>query len=273
MDKEVKKVYLPSGLLASMYNLYGGTGKDGEVLSTYDIQIMCACLEFYFNSQNSSNQRYQYKFYTMPQFYSGRINELDDVKLKMEFNRQSDKYARKYSDGEFSSEGELLKIAEDLRTRKRKIIGRTIPAFFRITDPISYSAWLDSRNFNVDEPDGLTSKRRFNGEKMFSEGLALERSYFYMLNPNVSKSVLTAETFKNSDEEMRKLLKHFMNSDSYKLLEKNKSEHYAPQVNDFVECFQKAIEAYKTLGFNEINKLYLPRIKAQQVETEIVGGN
>lgn len=281
MSKLVKKVYLPTGLLVSMYNLYGGTGKGNEVISLHDIQLLTACMEFYFNYTNPNEKKYIYRFYTLPHFYSGNRNEEVDVNVKKKDRILQKKYANKYTDDSVNSE--LFKIACKLREEKIKRVSYLQDRAPREIDleldsisgapktPYECATILHSQDFRNRE---LYEKRRFDGRPLFTTNSQVDASTFFTLNGGLSRSVSSKDSFRESEKEMREYLSEFFDSDSYKLLSENKADSYAPNVDTFINCFEKAIQSYKKMNVQQLNQKYIDKIeesRANTVDIEIIG--
>lgn len=281
MGKSVKKVYLPTGLLVSMYNLYGGNGNGTEVISMQDIQIITACMEFYFNYTKPNTKKYIYRFYTLPHFYSANINEDKDVKIKTKDRAMQRKYASKFIDDEISFN--LFGLSEELRNEKNKILASS---YIGAAYEIDYSLMdisgapkssfecaniLNAQDFRSRE---LYEKKRFDGRPLFTTGSRTDMSTFFILKKDLSFGVTSKEVFNKNNNEMRDFLTEFFESDSYKLLSDNKTEDYAPSVDTFIDCFTKAIKAYKQLNIQKLNQKYKSQIEESQanlVDIEIVG--
>ena len=116
MTKSLKKVYIPSGLIASLYNVYGGRGVEGDALTTFDTQLLCAFTEFYYNYTEIEKKQNVYLFYTLPQFYKAYIDVANDDRVQEENSTLERQYVRRVFDER--DYGELYIAAKNLAAKK-----------------------------------------------------------------------------------------------------------------------------------------------------------
>lgn len=294
MIKPLRKVFLPSGLIASLYNVYGGSGKDGEALTTHDIHLLCSYLEFYFNYTNVEAKKYVYSFYTIPQFYSARQNdELDKQALRANASLQG-KYITKVSDELNSPFGELYRAMISLKTEKKAMLEKVMEKLPSEVDsklncdatidyenlaknPFVYGSSLESQNFRTKELYERVRTSKTNPSErfpMFVQEPLRDASSFYLLNPNKSYKNMTHQAFVGEDREIKKHVASFFQSDSYKVFAENKSEKFAPDVTTFIDCFKKAVSAYNKMNFVALNQKFsgaVNRAKENMIDLELIG--
>lgn len=314
MEKILKKVYLPSGLIASMYNLYGGSSKSREALNMYDIELMCSYLEYYFNYTRPSEKRYVYRFYTLPHFYKANPTDRQELKVERKEDKIKEKHTVKVIDETSSVTGSLYKVHKELKNKKSRIIEGLIKKkkFPRELDPYfgnNSGHPLTAYEFGQileklgQVPGGAQGNEKLGGFRiselykikrrvratedlkqqnggadyvevpMFDYGIYKDLSTFFILNPEQARGNLSQSQITEQEAEMRIFLKEFFSSGCYKLLSDRKIENYAPDVNTFVACFKRAVEAYNRLGFRELNREYLSQIdsaKANKVDYSAV---
>jgi len=272
MAKILKKVYIPSGLIASMYNLYGGSGDSRESLSMYDIQLLCAYTEYYFNYTNPESKDYAYYFYTLPYVYTA--NENDNAVASAE-DEIKEKYTTKVIDEESSESGPLYIIYKTLTTNKKKKFKKPnaelpesayeLGAMLQGKDCLQYGKTADKLGgFRIGELYRIKTRRESEigsvDINIFDCKIYKDLSTFFILRPEYSKEKLSDEEFSKNDEEMRTFLQKFFNSGCYKLLAKDKTREYAPDVDVFINRFHQAVDAYKKLGFVDMNKNYINKL-------------
>lgn len=294
---KLKKIYIPSGMIASMFNLYGGDGSKGACLSEFDIQTLCAYMEFYLNYTNIKGKKIVYRFYTLPQFYSAKEDDMLDLLTEASNNEIKEKYVLKVSDRQAT----LLPIAQKLEDIKMRAINLAIkkglkkeldPEFDKREDPTidydnlarnpyEYGVILQRIGFRVSD---LYSRRRISragSGKTFPVFLQQQRedkSTFFMLKPEgARKNIGSGEVFNRRDAEMRQALGKFFDSDSYKVFAKDKKEAFAPNTDDVIKSFKRAVVAFNSLGINKYNQNYYPsiekvknKIEAGRIGTELV---
>ena len=299
MGKTLKKVYLPSGLIAAMYNLYGGSGRLPEALNMYDIQLLCSYLEFYYNYTNTKNKEYVYRFYTLPHFYKANPNDKRELKVEGKEDKIKDKHTIKVIDEVSSDNGPLYTIHKELtevkENRIESLIGggnlkRELDSCFgndsgHPMTPYELGVVLErlgklqnkEKNiggFRISELYKI--KRRIKARPswaiadseteyvevpMFNYGIQKELSTFFILNSEMAYGNLTTEQFLENDAELRGFLNDFFASNCHKLLEKDKLGQYGPETSTFVQCFKQAVAAYNKLGFCELNRKYMKQLE------------
>lgn len=294
MVKPLKKVFLPSGLIASLYNVYGGSGKTGEVLTTHDIHLLCSYLEFYFNYTDVDKKKYVYCFYTIPQFYSARLNDELDKKTLRENASLQGKYITKVSDEIDSPFGELYRAMLALKDQKSAKIGQfakgmpsevdeqalqkdpTIDYENLAKNPYAYGNFLQTQGFRTKELyDRVRTNKNNPSEKfsLFVEEPCRDASSFYLLHSKKAFNNMTKEEFQKTDYEMRRHLANFFSSDSYKVFAITKSEQYAPTVDMFLSCFKNAVQAYNkmnVIGYNQKYSNAVNRAKDNMIDLEVI---
>lgn len=273
MDGQVKNIYLPAELLASMYNLYGGSGKSDEVLCLHDVQIMTAFLEYFYNAGVDCKSKSHCFFYTLPYFYTGNRNAQKDSRVKTEYRELREQYSSRVRDDESSGcAGALFLAADKLLGLKRSLL----PGLFGIKEtpgsPYEYAAVLAQENnlFRIGE---LYKKKRYTGENLFENDRCVDYSTFFELVPGVSKDCLSPGAFSKREADMQKFIELFFDSDSYKAMVDDKTQNFAPDINLFMASFKRAVEVYNKRGFKNLNKKYVPvieRAKSNFVDFEII---
>lgn len=308
MAKTVKKVFLPSGLIASMYNLFGGDGKKKEALNLYDIQLICSYIEFYFNYTNPNSKEYIYRFYTLPHFYKANPTDKQELKIEGKEDRIRGRHVCKVMDDASVDEGELYKIYKSLSGKKKDAV-RALLASGKVPKEIDAELGKDKNlpksavefgeilktvggvpdleekrktlgGFRMSEIYEIQRwlNRESDGEEnmvsvpMINVGVKNELSTFFILNREKAKGAMTKSEFEEEKKEMYDFLEQYFNSGCYKLLETDKKEQYAPNVDTFLDCFNKAVNAYKSLNYMDINRTYMSQLekaKENRVDYEI----
>lgn len=308
MAKTVKKVFLPSGLIASMYNLFGGDGKKQEALNLYDIQLICSYIEFYFNYTNPNSKDYVYRFYTLPHFYKANPTDKQELKIEGKEERIRGRHVCKVMDDASVDEGELYKVFKNLAGKKEDAVrallasgkvpkeidaelerykglpksaiefGEFLKAFGGVPDLEEKRKTLGGFRMSEIYEIQRCLKREVDGEDnmvsvpMINVGVKNELSTFFILNKEKSKGAMTKSEFEEEKKEMHEFLEQFFNSGCYKLLETYKKEQYAPDVDTFLDCFNKAVNAYKSLNYMDINRIYMSQLekaKENRVDYEV----
>ena len=273
MGKEERNVYIPSGLIASMFNLYGGSGKPGESLNTYDVQLICSYLEYYYNFSVAGGNRNFLRFYTLPHFYNSNPNDRTNMAVKAKEKKMRQNNMDRAMDDENALEnGELFKAYQALHEKKfakvqsmaRAIISKLSPEQRGDgSDPASPYDWGISLerdyNFRIKELYEIT---RYTTEKLFKRRPCTDMSIFFLFKPEWAGARLTAEEFKAREEELKTFLMEYFSTDCYKCPSSIKIEDFAPDVNNFIDCFKKAVKAYANLGIIDLNREYLPAVNS-----------
>ena len=292
MIKPLKKLYIPSGLIASMYNLYGGNGRENNCLSEYDVQLLCSYMEFYMNYTNINSKKAVYWFYSLPQFYNANENEV----LDLETDAENNKIRRSYVSKVLNENVELLPVAEKLEKVKQQVIWDALrrgmkkeldPVFDRQDDPaidyarlaknpFEYGVKINKKGFRVDELYSRKRKSKIVPNKeffVFLQRRKEDKSTFFILNPENSRRNMTGEAFRQKDLEMQQYLRRYFKSDSYKVFASDKKENFAPDERVVVDCFKKAVRAYNQLELANYNQSYTSRIKSasQKADAGSVG--
>lgn len=308
MAKAVKKVFLPSGLIASMYNLYCGDGKKKEALNLYDIQLICSYIEFYFNYTNPNSKQYIYRFYTLPHFYKANPTDKQDLKIEGKEKKIRNRHVCKVMDESVSDGGDLYKIHKSLTGKKEEAMNALLSSgklpieidaelgkdknlpksaveFGEILKRVGGVADLEQKDSSLggfrmseiyDIQRWLTRDSGDDSDMvsvpMINVGVKNELSTFFILNREKARGALTDAEFKEEQDYMYDFLQQFFASGCYKLLEADKKEQYAPNVDTFLDCFNKAVSAYKSLNFTQINSVYMPQLekaKENRVDYEV----
>jgi len=239
MSKVIKRIYLPSGLVASMYNLYMGKGND-SILSTYDVEILNSFIEYYFNYTEPEKKNYIYKFYTLPHFYTSKKNREQDELVLVKDRALRDRYCETVRD--YYSLGS---IANSLIKQKMNVLNGLQ------YNPYKMAAILGEQSFRLGD---LYEKGLFNTT------IAEDMSVFYELKNKNARSNMGDMQFCANEAELKTFLNEYFNSYAYKAVEEIEemdiSGHFAPSIDIFVDCFKKAAEDFSKLGFEDMNKKY-----------------
>lgn len=266
MSKPVKKIYLPAGLIVSMYNLYGGKGRSDDTLSMFDVELMCSFLEFYFNYTEIDKKKYIYRFYTVPHFYTSKSRELYDEQLLKRDRALRDKYAERVSDDIGNS---LIEAANNLTAEKMhklyelsKFAPKELDESFDKSrklplNPLEMGVQLGSQQFRLGD---LYAKGVFN------TNLGYDMSTFYLLKDKNARLNMGDMQFGANDKEMRTFVSDYFLSNSYKAIEEieggESGDHFAPDVDTFMDCFGKAVKVFSGLGFENLNRKYINEINS-----------
>lgn len=268
MGKMVKRVYLPAGLLVSMYNLYSDGHKEGDVISMYDVELMCSFLEFYFNYTEVDKKDYIYRFYTLPYFYTSKSNEAKDAELFKRDRALMDKYATKV--GNVQGENQLNNLASNIWARKlTKLRNYSINKGKELDSTFDESRGLPNNSYEMGLMMNANNFRlnELYKKGVFSQGKDVDFSTFFLLKADDSSiGKLNQEANEN---EMHEFLDDYFSSDVYKILEVmdgRGSDKFAPKTEIFIDCFKKATEAFSVLNFEGENNLYAPTIGEAQID-------
>lgn len=266
MSKPVKKVYLPAGLIVSMYNLYGGKGNKDDVLSMFDVNLMCSFLEFYFNYTEVDKKKYIYRFYTVPHFYTSKAREAYDEQLLKRDRALRDKYAERISDDIGNN---LNIVTTKLTNQKMSLLKNYMLLASKELDP-GFSASRQLPNNPLEMGVQLGSQQFRLGELyskgVFNTSISYDMSTFYKLNDKNARGSMGELQFGASDKEMRSFVSDYFLSNSYKAIEQIEGndvpEHFAPDVDTFMYCFNKAVRCFSSLGFENVNRQYIEDINS-----------
>lgn len=277
MNKVVKKIFLPAGLIVSMYNLYSGKGNTDDTLSMFDVEIMCAFLEFYFNYTNPDAKKYIYRFYTVPHFYTSKSNMAQDEELLKRDRALRDRYAEIVRD-----DGKALQnINALLINEKKDVLNKYMQTFGReLDDSLLNRPGLPQNHYEIALQ---LSKQNFRLGAFYNRGLfanttlAQDLATFYILKENNSSDKIGKMQFFANENEVKSFLSDYFLSSSYKAIEEIEGRgingNYAPELDTFIDCFKKASGAFSALNFEELNKKYIKEIKnagQNMVEFEII---
>ena len=296
MAKSLKKVYLPAGLIASLYNVYGGRGVEGDALTTYDIQLLCAFTEFYYNYTEIDNKDNVYWFYTLPQFYKAYNDVVNDDLVQKENSTLEGRYIKRvYDESNVDNpNGKLYLAAKELAKSKKtqidKLLAKGVPSEIDksiyqsannqsidyaslATNPYAFAKQLESeQNFRTVALYNRERVSRVDPTKklpVFGQRPCRDESCFFVLNPTTAGAVMTDEQFARADQDMNRRLRNFFNSDCYKAMSDQKREDYAPEAKTFLKYFCKAVSAFNKLKFVEENRRFNSTIK--KAEEDFIG--
>lgn len=259
-QKQVKNVYLPAGLLVSMYNLYGGNGTGEQIINMYDVEYLCSFLEFYFNYTDPSSKEYIYRFYTLPYFHVSNTTRQYDESLFIRDRALMDKYASKVADLEKTQQGPLYLAAEESRQEKKALMlgVKDSPRFYELDPSFSRESGLPTSAYacGLFMDDQFFRVGQLYATGKFKDGLNIDFSTFFLLSANNSRKVLSEKDYKALDGEIRQFLQDYFLSDSYKMLSPNDKTAYAPNIETFMKCFLQATQAFNRLGCSNVNNKF-----------------
>ena len=276
-----RKVYIPSGLIASLYNVYGGRGGAEDALSSYDIQLLCAFTEFYSNYTEMRDNKEVYHFYSLPQFYKAYIDVKNDDLVQEDNSKLEKRYVKRVYD-DYSKDnpnGKLYKLARTMAKNKHAKLSQIIKsgtpnevdrAIYNSSNkqtidynslalnPYAYALQVENdQNFRR---EALYKRGRVSSAdpsaklSLFLQKKCRDESCFFVLKPERSAARMTEEEFASADRDMRRRLRNFFNSDSYKAMVDQKTEDFAPDHVEFLKNFLKAVEAFNKMKFLEDNR-------------------
>lgn len=275
MAKIVKKIYIPSGVIASMYNLFGGNGEDCQCLSMHDIQLLTAYMEYYYNFTSRNEADHIYNFYTLPHFYSADPDSKLDNSVKAKETKIRKNNTSKVSDVVASEDGRLFLAYKALYEEKSKVLKKKVEEINNGKEfnfPQSPYEWAlslgDDYNFRIRE---LYAKKRYNGEPLFPDEPCKDMSVFFVLNGKMAGKKMTPDEFKKNREEINRFLHEFLSSGCYKVLAEDKTESFAPSVAKLMKSFEMAVQAYNKTDLNNLNNKYLSDIKKAEADNVVYG--
>lgn len=295
MVKSLKKIYLPAGLVASLYNVYGGRGEVGDALTSYDIQLLCAYTEFYFNYTNIEKKENVFWFYSIPQFYKAYRDITMDELVQKENSTLEGLFVKRIFDDYIKDNpnGELYLAAKKLASKKRArveeqkkkgILSEIDPAIYDkeknpsvdysilSTNPFEFAEKIEKEGYfrtqSLYKRERVSRVDRTKKLPVFGQKPCQDASCFFVLNPKTAHGKMSGKNRAMLEKEMQRRLQNYFNSDCYKALSDNKKENYAPTVTEFIENFKKAIDAFNSMNFIEDNRAYSTTIK--QAEDSLI---
>lgn len=266
MEKVIKRVYIPSGMLVSMFNLYAGRGRDNEYLSLSDVELLCALIEYYFNYTDMGSDKYIYRFYTIPHFYTSVSDIEVDETLKRIDRILNEKYAVKLDNDSVGSNKNREMAARELFVKKLDMI------------PENGSYWVGKQILKAgqicpnDAKVSRTKKFVMDANKVLpnDKRIVIDNSTFYYLNPEQAGSSISNIQREVCEKELTGFINSYFSSNVYKIYEsmlgKSTKGNFAPDVNTFVNCFKKASADFLNLGFIEVNNEYLTVLDEDKVK-------